>query len=196
KRYVTKSFWSRTPLNTFTAVSNVSFELKKREILGLLGPNGAGKTTTISMLLGILTPTSGNIVYFGQDFARNRSAILEKVGYASAYVKLPGRLTVEENLYMYAYLYGIASQNTPQRITQLLKRFGISHLRNKIVATLSAGQLTRAMLAKAFLANPEIVLLDEPTASLDPDIAHEVLQFILEQRDELGTAILYTSHNM
>lgn len=192
----TSGFWPFTKKQTYTAVHNISFQLKKGEILGFLGPNGAGKTTTIQMLLGTLTSTSGSIIYFSQDFAQHRIAALKRIGYASGYDKLPARLTIIENLDVVGRIYGIAEPRRSQQIETLLKFFGIWEMRNRQTGTLSAGQATRVMLAKAFIADPEIVLLDEPTASLDPDVAHEVRQFILAQRKERGISILITSHNM
>lgn len=189
-------FWPFSTQHTFTAVDSISFQLAKGEILGFLGPNGAGKTTTIQMLLGTLTPTSGLILYFGADFAQHRIAALKKIGYASGYDRLPGRLTVIENLDIVARVYGIAQPRRMQQIEKLLKAFGIWELRDRQTGTLSAGQATRVLLAKAFICDPEIVLFDEPTASLDPDVAYEVRQFILAQRNERGTSILITSHNM
>jgi ABC-2 type transport system ATP-binding protein len=177
-------------------VNNISFELKKGEILGFLGPNGAGKTTTIQMLLGTLTNTSGSISYFGKDFKEHRITALKRIGYASGYDKLPARLTVTENLDIVARIYGMNAAQRLEQIQKMLDAFGLWDMRDRQVGSLSAGQMTRVMLAKAFIANPEIVLLDEPTASLDPDIAHEVRQFILAQRKERGTSILITSHNM
>jgi ABC-2 type transport system ATP-binding protein len=185
----------KTP-KTYTAVNDISFQLKKGEILGFLGPNGAGKTTTIQMLLGTLTPSSGSITYFGANFAQHRIAALKRIGYASGYDRLPARLTVTENLDVVGRIYGITQPRRAQQIEKLLRFFGIWEMRNRQTATLSAGQTTRVMLAKAFIANPEVVLLDEPTASLDPDVAHEVRQFILAQRKERGISILVTSHNM
>jgi len=192
----TPGFWPFTKSQTYTAVNNISFQLNKGEILGFLGPNGAGKTTTIQMLLGTLTPSSGTITYFGKDFAQHRIAALKKIGYASGYDKLPARLTVTENLDVVGRIYGIPEPERSQQIEKLLKFFGIWEMRDRQTGTLSAGQATRVMLAKAFIADPEIVLLDEPTASLDPDVAHEVRQFILAQRKERGVSILITSHNM
>lgn len=177
-------------------VNSISFELKKGGILGFLGPNGAGKTTTIQMLLGTLTPTDGLINYFGNDFTKHRIAVLKRIGYASGYDKLPARLTITENLDIVARIYGMTRVQRAEQIQKMLNAFGLSNLRDRQVGTLSAGQMTRVMLAKAFIADPEIVLLDEPTASLDPDVAHEVRQFILAQRKERGTSILITSHNM
>ena len=192
----TSGFWPFKPLQTYVAVNDISFQLKKGEILGLLGPNGAGKTTTIQMLMGTLTPSSGMITYFGTDFARHRIAALKKIGYASGYDKLPARLTVTENLDIVGRIYGIKQPHRGQQIEKLLKSFGIWQLRDRQTGTLSAGQATRVMLAKAFIADPEIVLLDEPTASLDPDVAREVRQFVLAQRKDRDTSILITSHNM
>ncbi len=189
-------FWPFKKSQPYTAVNNISFELRKGEILGFLGPNGAGKTTTIQMLLGTLTPTSGSISYFGTDFSKNRITVLSKIGYASGYDKLPARLTVTENLDIVGRVYGIAQPHRAQQIEKYLTFFGIWNIRNRPTGTLSAGQATRVMLTKAFIADPEIVLLDEPTASLDPDVAYEVRQFILAQSHERSTSVLITSHNM
>ena len=181
---------------SFTAVDHISFDLQKGEILGLLGPNGAGKTTTIQMLLSTLTPTGGSISYFGQNLFEHRSDILQSVSFASTYVKLPSSLTVRENLEVYGRLYGVGAHDRKQRIARFLEFFGVDHLHNQRTGTLSAGQMTRVMLAKAFLAYPKVTLLDEPTASLDPDVALEVRSFVLEQRREYGVSVLFTSHNM
>lgn len=189
-------FWPFSKPKKYVAVNNINFVLNKGEILGFLGPNGAGKTTTIQMLLGSLYPTSGTINYFGNNFAHNQISDLKKIGYASGYDKLPPRLSVQENLDVIGRIYGLEKEKRDSQIDKLLNFFKISELRNSITGTLSAGQSTRVMLAKAFLANPEIVLLDEPTASLDPDVAHAVRQFILMQRQEHNTSILITSHNM
>jgi len=195
KIFSSHSWFSRKETH-FTAVNKISFNLHKGEILGLLGPNGAGKTTTIQMLLGTLTPTSGTILYFDKDFCRYRSTILEHVSFASAYAKLPGKLTVCENLAIYARLYGLRSAEYEPKINDLLSCFGIAQMRNRQARTLSAGQMTRVMLVKAFMIDPDIILLDEPTASLDPDVAHTVRQFILQQQNDRQIAILFTSHNM
>lgn len=180
----------------FVAVDDISFQLKEGEILGLLGPNGAGKTTTIQMLLSALTPSSGEILYFGKDFKRHRSEILNQVVFASTYISLPGRLTIEQNLRVFAGLYSIPEKEFQLRMVALLERFGIAGKRKEEVFTLSAGQITRLMLVKAFMVRPKVVLLDEPTASLDPEIAQEVCQFVVEQRDAYGISILFTSHKM
>lgn len=189
-------FWPLQTPQTYTAVNDVSFQLAKGEILGLLGANGAGKTTTIQMLLGALTPSGGKISYFGHDFALSRIAALKKIGYASGYDKLPARLTVGENLDIVGRIYGIPEPQRSAQIEKLLTFFGIWQMVHRQTGTLSAGQATRVMLAKAFINNPAIVLLDEPTASLDPDVAQQVRQFILAQRAERNTSILITSHNM
>jgi ABC-2 type transport system ATP-binding protein len=190
---LTKIYGGRKPT---TAVDRLSFALGRGEILGLLGPNGAGKTTTIQMLLSTLKPTAGRIDYFGQSLETARETILARVGFASAYSKLPLHLTIDENLDVFGRLYGLSAADRKARSQELLTRFGVWDLRRRIMTGLSAGQTTRVMLAKAFLARPWIVLLDEPTASLDPDIAHEVRDFVCEQRDHEGVSILYTSHNM
>ncbi len=192
----TSGFWPFKTSQSYTAVHNISFQLKKGEILGLLGPNGAGKTTTIQMLLGTLTPSNGSIAYFGTNFAHHRIVILKKIGYASGYDRLPARLTVMENLDIVGRIYGITQPYRQEQIKRLLNFFGIAEMRNRQIGTLSAGQTTRVMLAKAFIADPEIVLLDEPTASLDPDVAHQVREFILNQRNERNTSMVITSHNM
>lgn len=180
----------------FTAVNGISFHLQEGEILGLLGPNGAGKSTTISMLLGVLTPTSGCIHYGSHNFAHHRSQILNEVTFASTYIKMPWRLSVWENLTVYGMLYGLDHATFTKRAEKFLRLFGVWDQKDKTMAQLSAGQTTRVMLAKAFIPHPRIVLLDEPTASLDPDVAHEVRNFVLEQQREFGTSIIYTSHNM
>lgn len=178
----------------FTAVDNISFELKKGEILGFLGPNGAGKTTTIQMLLGIMIPTEGEIQYFGRPFPLEREEILEKVNFSSTYTNLPWDLTIYECLYFSSYLYDI--KNRKERIKKIAEIFRMEDLLKKVVNELSAGQLTRLNLAKAFLNFPEVLLLDEPTASLDPDVSYMVRKFLLEEREKFGVSMIFTSHNM
>ncbi len=192
----TSGLWPFKASQIYTAVNDISFHMRKSEILGFLGPNGAGKTTTLQMLLGTLTPSSGSIRYFGADFGQHRTSILKRIGYASGYDKLPARLSVAENLDVVGRIYGIPQPRRSEQIERLLKFFGIWDMRNRQTGTLSAGQATRVLLTKAFITDPEIVLLDEPTASLDPDVANEVRQFILAHRKEYGTSILITSHNM
>ncbi len=179
-----------------TAVDRLSFGLARGEILGLLGPNGAGKTTTIQMLLSTLKPTSGAIFYFGESLEHARAKILAQVGFASAYSRLPRRLTVAENLDVFGRLHGLDRRERAKRVDELLERFGAHDLRKRTMEGLSAGQTTRVTLAKAFLARPKVALLDEPTASLDPDIAVEVRDFVREQRQAEGVSIVFTSHNM
>lgn len=178
------------------AVDDISFHLKEGEILGLLGPNGSGKTTTIQMLLGTLSPSSGSIHYFGKDFAVHRSEILQDVSFASTYTSLPFLLTIEQNLKVFGRLYGLSVEESRKRSEPLLERFGILDIKKKRISALSAGQITRVMLVKAFFIRPKIVLLDEPTASLDPDIAREICDFLLEQREKTGLSILFSSHKM
>jgi len=156
----------------FTAVNDISFAIKPGEILGLLGPNGAGKTTTIQMLLGLVTPTNGSIRMFGQDLATHREAILQQVNFSSTYISMPYALTVEENLNVVARLYGMT--DVQQCVDEIVKKLKMEEFRRKVTRKLSSGQMTRLTLAKAFLTEPKILFLDEPTASLDPDIAHKI----------------------
>ncbi len=178
----------------FTAVGGVSFEIRQGEILGLLGPNGAGKTTTIQMLLGLVTPTSGSIRMFGKELTRHREEILRQINFSSTYISMPYALTVEENLTVVAKLYGMS--NIQRRIDEVVKILEMEDMRKKITRKLSSGQLTRLTLAKAILTEPRILFLDEPTASLDPDIAHKTRTFLKEVRRSTGLSMLYTSHNM
>ncbi|ALA60065.1 ABC transporter ATP-binding protein [Nitrospira moscoviensis] len=178
----------------FTAVDGVSFEVKPGEILGLLGPNGAGKTTTIQMLLGLVTPSGGSICMFGLDLATHRETILQQVNFSSTYISMPQSLTVEENLWVVARLYGLS--NIARRVHDIVKKLEMEDFRDKITRKLSSGQMTRLTLAKAFLTEPKILFLDEPTASLDPDIAHKIRALLKEERRSSGLSILYTSHNM
>ncbi len=194
---LTKKYPSETKgKGPFVAVNSVSFSVKEGEILGLLGPNGAGKSTTIAMLLGVLSPTSGTILYDGKDFLTHRSELLQSITFASTYIKMPWRLSVKENLTVYGLLYGLNQKEISQRMEKFLTFFGVWDQKDKTMNQLSAGQTTRIMLAKAFIPFPRVVLLDEPTASLDPDIAAEVRRFVLMQQKEYNTSILYTSHNM
>ncbi|HEY2107379.1 MAG TPA: ABC transporter ATP-binding protein [Candidatus Binataceae bacterium] len=176
------------------AVDDVSFSIERGEILGLLGPNGAGKTTTLHMLLGLITPSGGEVRVFGRSFADHREEILQQMNFTSPYVAFPFRLTVMENLSVFARLYDIAEPRG--RIGELLKLFGVEDLRDKPIAKLSSGENTRVGLCKAMINNPRLLLLDEPTAYLDPEIAWQVKQVLLAAQREFGTTILYTSHNM
>ncbi len=178
----------------FTAVDEVSFDIKPGEILGVLGPNGAGKTTTIQMLLGLVTPTAGTIHMFGLDLSTHREAILQQVNFSSTYISMPQSLTVEENLWVIARLYGLS--DIPRRVDEIVKKLEMEEFRHKITRKLSSGQMTRLTLAKAFLTEPKILFLDEPTASLDPDIAQKIRALLKEERRSSGLSILYTSHNM
>jgi ABC-2 type transport system ATP-binding protein len=180
----------------YHAVKNLDLELREGELLGLLGPNGAGKTTTIEMLLGTLLPTSGEISYFGKDFLKHRHEILQSVTHASAYHKLPSNLTVLQCLNLFGRLYSLSLNEIQKRLETMGPQFGASTLYEKQVQDLSAGQMTRVMLLKAFLPKPKIVLLDEPTASLDPDIAEDLRSYIKEQQRTEGISIVLTSHNM
>ena len=178
----------------FMAVDGISFDIQPGEILGLLGPNGAGKTTTIQMLLGLITPTAGSIRMFGLDLATHREQILQQVNFSSTYISMPYSLTVEENLWVVAKLYGMTEIH--RRIDDVLKKVELEDSRTKVTRRLSSGQMTRLTLAKAFLTEPKVLLLDEPTASLDPDIAHKIRALLKEVRQSSGLSILYTSHNM
>jgi ABC-2 type transport system ATP-binding protein len=187
-RHLTKRF------KELTAVDDVSLELQPGEILGLLGPNGAGKTTTFQMLLGILTPTSGYVEFFGKELLAHRSEILERINFSSTYTNLPWNLRVGDTLAFMSRLYTLP--NRAARVEQVIEAFRLKSLLRKEVVALSAGELTRLNLAKAFINQPEVVLLDEPTASLDPESAHVIREFILQQRAEMGMSVLFTSHNM
>ncbi len=178
------------------AVNEISFHLNEGEILGLLGPNGSGKTTTIQMLLGTLSSTSGSIFYFDKEFSQHRSEILQHVSFASTYTSLPWILTLAENLAVFGALYGLSRSDSVKNFDPLLERFGILYKKDHRVSSLSAGQVTRLMLVKAFFIKPRVVLLDEPTASLDPDIANDICSFLIEQREKYGVSILFTSHKM
>ncbi len=177
-----------------TSVDGVSFDIGKGEILGLLGANGAGKTTAINMVLGIVTPSEGAVKVFGKDLQRERIAILKRMNFCSTYTQLPGNLTVAQNLKVFGKLYRVPRLN--DRINEVLEMLEVSHLKNRISGNLSAGESTRLNLCKALLNRPELLLLDEPTASLDPDIADKVRRVVSRIRDEEDATMLYTSHNM
>ncbi|MCX7974382.1 MAG: ABC transporter ATP-binding protein [Candidatus Aminicenantes bacterium] len=180
--------------NSIKVVDGVSFSIFPGEIVGLLGPNGAGKTTILHMLLGLTAPTSGEIRIFNQNFERYRSQILEKVNFSSSYVSLPYSLTVKESLKVFAWLYGV--KNREKKIEEVLTLFEIKDISSMPVRTLSSGQITRVNLAKAFINDPQILFLDEPTASLDPDIADKTRHLLKKIKEEKKISILYTSHNM
>jgi ABC-2 type transport system ATP-binding protein len=185
-----------TKKTSFIAVDQISFDLGEGEILGFLGPNGSGKTTTIQMLLGTLSSTSGSIFYFGKDFYLHQKEILKSVSFASTYTSLPWTLTLAENLEVFGCFYGLTRKESAKRFDPLLERFGILEKKHQRVSSLSAGQVTRLMLVKAFFIQPKIILLDEPTASLDPDVASDILSFLIEQRNKTGLSILFCSHRM
>lgn len=190
--HLVKEFGSRK--DRFTAVDDISFSLKEGEILGILGPNGAGKTTSIQMLFGALTPTSGSIKYFGKEFQDHREEILEQVNFSTTYINLPWLLTVKENLTFISFLYSIPDRK--KRIEQIIEIFRLQDLLKLSMNQLSAGQSTRVNLAKALLNHPKILLLDEPTASLDPEVAKYIREFLLEERQKFKMSIIFTSHNM
>ena len=176
------------------AVADVSFSVGTHEILGLLGPNGAGKTTTINMILGVLEPTSGTITIDGCDLARRRRQALEKTNFAAVYAPLPGNLTVAQNLRIFGMLYGVRALG--DRMEAVLAEFDLLRFRNTKCGVLSSGEQTRVALAKAMLNLPRLLLLDEPTASLDPATAREIRASIQEFAQRTGVGVLWTSHNM
>jgi ABC-2 type transport system ATP-binding protein len=179
---------------TVTAVNHITFSLEPRTTVALLGGNGAGKTTTIAMLLGLVVPTSGEVRVFGADMARSRYQVAQRLNFQSPYVDLPMRLTVRQNLTVYAGLYGVV--NAEERIAFLAEDLQIASLLDRATGKLSAGQKTRVGLAKALLNAPELLLLDEPTASLDPDTADWVRQKLKEYAQGRRATILFASHNM
>ena len=176
------------------AVKGISFNIKEDEILGLLGPNGSGKTTTIGMLLGLLKPTSGEILINGQKLEGNRIEILEKINFISPYIELPKKLTVKQNLTVYGKLYKI--NNINERIEFLSEKLRLGGLLNSITGELSSGQKNRVSLAKALINEPKVLLLDEPTASLDPEVGDFVRSFLEDYKKEKKISILLASHNM
>ncbi len=178
----------------YHAVNTISFSVKKGEVVGFLGPNGAGKTTTIQMLMGITEPTSGNITYFGKDFKKYKQWCLQQINYASAFNTLQGRISVYENLVVFAHLYSV--KNPKEKILDLIRYFKSEELLNKRYWDLSAGQKTRINIIKSLLNSPELILMDEPTASLDPDVADKTLRLIEELKQSRNISLLFTSHNM
>lgn len=178
----------------FRAVDGISFQVPEGKVIGLLGPNGAGKTTTIHMLLGIALVNGGTIKYFGKDFPLHREKILTRINFASAFNELQGRISVLENLLVFAELYGL--QNPRKKIEELAEYFDVTNLLKYLYRDLSQGQKTRTNLLKALLNDPDLILMDEPTASLDPDIADKTLTLIEELKKSRHLSILYTSHNM
>jgi ABC-2 type transport system ATP-binding protein len=184
----------RKVYGSVTAVDGITFALAPRSIVALLGGNGAGKTTTIAMLLGLVVPSSGEVRVFGADMATERNKVAARINFQSPYVDLPMRLTVRQNLTVYAELYGIA--NVAERIAFLADDLQLRALLDRPTGKLSAGQKTRVGLAKALLNAPELLLLDEPTASLDPDTADWVRRKLKDYAIARGATILFASHNM
>ena len=182
--------------NNILAVKNISFKINKGSIVGLLGPNGCGKTTTIGMILGLIKPTSGTVFINGQNIENenNRTTILEKVNFISPYVELPKKLTVEENLKVYGKLYGV--KNLKDKISDLMKQLNLLEFNKRKTGELSSGQKNRVSLAKALINEPEILLLDEPTASLDPDVGDFIRTYLEDFASKKNTTILLASHNM
>jgi len=180
--------------NKTIAVDNLNFKIQKGQIIGLLGPNGCGKSTTIGMMLGLIKPTSGSVIINNKNIENNRTSLLEKMNFISPYVELPKKLTVEENLKVYARLYGV--KNLKEKIDSLMEKLNLIEFKSRKTGELSSGQKNRVSLAKALINDPEILLLDEPTASLDPDVGDYIRGFIENYASNKGATILLASHNM
>jgi len=180
--------------NSFTAVDRISFEVNEGEIVSLLGPNGAGKTTTIQMLLSLVSPTSGDIQVFGKHFKEHREELLSMMNFSAPYSLLPYNLTPREGLKVFSLLYGV--RNHKERVSALLEEFNLMELVDKKIGQLSTGEQMRLGVAKAFVNNPRLLLLDEPTSSLDPPTARHLRARILQLIKESRGAVLWTSHNM
>jgi len=176
------------------AVNNINFKINENEIVGLLGPNGCGKTTTIGMILGLLKPTSGQVLINGIDIEKNKNSLLHKMNFISPYIELPKKLTVKQNLTVYGKLYNINNLN--DRIDYLSNKLRLNNLLDKITGELSSGQKNRASLAKALINEPTVLLLDEPTASLDPETGDFIRTFLENYKKEKKIAVLLASHNM
>ena len=179
---------------TKKAVNNISFKIDENEIVGLLGPNGCGKTTTIGMILGLLKPTSGQVLINGKNIENNKISILHKINFISPYIELPKKLTVNQNLIVYGKLYNIKNLN--ERINFLSEKLRLGDLLDKITGELSSGQKNRVSLAKALINDPTVLLLDEPTAALDPETADFIRTFLEKLREEKKISVLLASHNM
>lgn len=177
-----------------TAVAGISFSVRQGEIVGLLGPNGAGKTTTIDMLIGVLKPSSGKIFIFGKPLEQNRGEVLSKMNFSAAYINLPWNMKVWENLYTFGRLYNVFEYKT--KTAELLREFMLEDLRDKFIKDLSSGQQARVYLCKAFINDPKLLLLDEPTAFMDPDIADTLRKLILKKVQVKKTTVIFTSHDM
>jgi len=176
------------------AVKNISFKINKGKIIGLLGPNGSGKSTTIGMMLGLIKPSSGTVLVSGQNMENNRTIVLEKMNFISPYIELPKKLSVEENLKVYGRLYGV--KNLKDKISILMEKLNLTEFRKRKTGELSSGQKNRVSLAKALVNDPEILLLDEPTASLDPDVGDYIRTYIENYASNNGATVLLASHNM
>ena len=179
---------------TKEAVKNINFEIKENEIIGLLGPNGCGKTTTIGMILGLLKPTSGEVLINGLKIEENPIEILQKINFISPYIELPKKLTVKQNLIVYGKLYSVKKLN--EKIDYLVSKLRLENLLNRVTGELSSGQKNRISLAKAIINDPSVLLLDEPTASLDPEVGDFVRTFLENYKKEKKVSILLASHNM
>ena len=176
------------------AVNNINFKINENEIVGLLGPNGCGKTTTIGMMLGLLKPTSGKVLINGMDIEKNKISLLHKMNFISPYIELPKKLTVRQNLVVYGKLYNVNNLN--EQIDYLSNKLRLNKLLDNITGELSSGQKNRASLAKALINNPTVLLLDEPTASLDPETGDFVRTFLESYKKEKKISVLLASHNM
>jgi ABC-2 type transport system ATP-binding protein len=176
------------------AVNNINFKINENEIVGLLGPNGCGKTTTIGMMLGLLKPTSGKVLINGMDIEKNKISLLHKMNFISPYIELPKKLTVRQNLVVYGKLYNVNNLN--EQIDYLSNKLRLNKLLDNITGELSSGQKNRVSLAKALINNPTVLLLDEPTASLDPETGDFVRTFLESYKKEKKISVLLASHNM
>ena len=176
------------------AVNNISFKINENEIVGLLGPNGCGKTTTIGMMLGLLKPTNGQVLINGMDIEKNKISLLHKMNFISPYIELPKKLTVRQNLVAYGKLYNVRNLN--EQIDYLSNKLRLNKLLKNVTGELSSGQKNRVSLAKALINNPAVLLLDEPTASLDPETGDFVRTFLESYKKENKISVLLASHNM
>ena len=176
------------------AVNNINFKINENEIVGLLGPNGCGKTTTIGMMLGLLKPTSGKVLINGMDIEKNKISLLHKMNFISPYIELPKKLTVRQNLIVYGKFYNVNNLN--EQIDYLSNKLRLNKLLDNITGELSSGQKNRVSLAKALINNPTVLLLDEPTASLDPETGDFVRTFLESYKKEKKISVLLASHNM
>ena len=176
------------------AVNNISFKVNQNEIIGILGPNGCGKTTTIGMILGLLKPSKGKILINGIEIEKKRVELLDKLNFISPYIELPKKLTVQQNLIVYGKLYDVKKLN--EKIDYLSDKLKLSEMLNKITGELSSGQKNRVSLAKSIINDPKVLLLDEPTASLDPETGDYVRSFLEEYQKEKKASIVLASHNM